>query len=170
MDRRKQGRRGLISLGAAACIHLLLLLGLLHVSPVVRRSFETPAVPVILAQRRFVPPPPPPPPKPPPKPDAPAPKGPDPSPSPPPPPAPRAAAPARPHLVQAAEARPAPAAPAPAQAVGLSDSERLDAHGRLLAETVRDIRFVNTEEELALLGGAAAATAPMSHDVSVAVE
>lgn len=54
--------------------------------------------------------------------------------------------------------------------VGLSDSERLDAHGRLLAETVRDIRFVNTEEELALLGGAVAATAPMSHDVSVAVE
>jgi uncharacterized protein (DUF58 family) len=54
--------------------------------------------------------------------------------------------------------------------VGLSDAERLDAHGRLLAETVRDIRFVNTEEELALLGGPAAAAAPMSHDVSVAVE
>ncbi|VTT98716.1 Conserved repeat protein OS=Singulisphaera acidiphila (strain ATCC BAA-1392 / DSM 18658 / VKM B-2454 / MOB10) GN=Sinac_2139 PE=4 SV=1: DUF58 [Gemmataceae bacterium] len=54
--------------------------------------------------------------------------------------------------------------------VGLSDSERLDAHGRLLAEMVRDIRFVNTEEELAHLGGNAAASVPVSYDVSVAVE
>ncbi|WP_439629641.1 DUF58 domain-containing protein [Gemmata sp.] len=54
--------------------------------------------------------------------------------------------------------------------VGLSDSERLDAHGRLLAETVRDIRFVNTEEELAHLGGNAAASVPVSYDVSVAID
>ncbi|MBA4062521.1 MAG: DUF58 domain-containing protein [Isosphaera sp.] len=41
--------------------------------------------------------------------------------------------------------------------IGLDESQKLEAHGRLLAEAVRDIRYVNTEEELANLGGAAAA-------------
>ncbi|MFO0825091.1 MAG: DUF58 domain-containing protein [Gemmataceae bacterium] len=52
--------------------------------------------------------------------------------------------------------------------VGLSESEKLEAHGRLLAETVRDIRFVNTEEELAYLGSnAAMASAAASYDIDV---
>jgi len=42
--------------------------------------------------------------------------------------------------------------------IGLSESEKLEAHGRLLTETVRDIRYLNTEEELSDLGSGAAAT------------
>jgi uncharacterized protein (DUF58 family) len=41
--------------------------------------------------------------------------------------------------------------------IGLDEGQKLEAHGRLLAEAVRDIRYVNTEDELANLGGAAAA-------------
>jgi uncharacterized protein (DUF58 family) len=44
--------------------------------------------------------------------------------------------------------------------IGLDDTERLEAHGRLLAETVRDIRYVNSEEELASLGGNTAVPGP----------
>lgn len=43
--------------------------------------------------------------------------------------------------------------------IGLDESERIDAHGRLLAETIRDTRFVNTEAELMNLGSNTAATA-----------
>jgi len=42
--------------------------------------------------------------------------------------------------------------------IGLSDEEQLVAHGRLLAEGVRDVRHVNTEEELGMLGDQAPAT------------
>jgi uncharacterized protein (DUF58 family) len=36
--------------------------------------------------------------------------------------------------------------------IGLEDDERIKAHGRLLAEGVRDVRTINSEEELILLG------------------
>jgi uncharacterized protein (DUF58 family) len=36
--------------------------------------------------------------------------------------------------------------------IGMDDEERPKAHGRLLAEGVRDVRSINSEEELALLG------------------
>ena len=42
--------------------------------------------------------------------------------------------------------------------VGLSDEELLVAHGRLLAERVRDVRHVNNEDELSLLGDQAPAS------------
>jgi rhodanese-related sulfurtransferase len=51
--------------------------------------------------------------------------------------------------------------------IGLDESEKLEAHGRLLAQTVRDIRYVNTEEELAHLGGNTAAGAPATYGVEV---
>lgn len=51
--------------------------------------------------------------------------------------------------------------------VGLDEEAKLEAHGRLLAETVRDIRYVNTEDELAHLGGNAAAEAPASYAIDV---
>ncbi|MCE9562285.1 MAG: DUF58 domain-containing protein [Planctomycetes bacterium] len=52
--------------------------------------------------------------------------------------------------------------------IGLSESEKLEAHGRLLAELVRDIRYVNAEEELAHLGSnTASATTSASYDVDV---
>jgi uncharacterized repeat protein (TIGR01451 family) len=43
--------------------------------------------------------------------------------------------------------------------IGLDETEKLEALGRLLAEAVRDIRYVNTEAELMNLGGNTAATA-----------
>jgi uncharacterized protein (DUF58 family) len=43
--------------------------------------------------------------------------------------------------------------------IGLDETERLEAHGRLLTETVRDIRYANTEADLAGLGGSTAAGA-----------
>ncbi|MFO0805958.1 MAG: DUF58 domain-containing protein [Gemmataceae bacterium] len=43
--------------------------------------------------------------------------------------------------------------------IGLDETHKLEAHGRLMAETVRDIRYVNSEAELTGLGGNAAATA-----------
>lgn len=43
--------------------------------------------------------------------------------------------------------------------IGLDETERLEAHGRLLTETVRDIRYANTEADLAGLGGNTAAGA-----------
>jgi Protein of unknown function DUF58 len=42
--------------------------------------------------------------------------------------------------------------------IGLADEELLVAHGRLLAEGVRDVRHVNTEQELGLLGDQAPAS------------
>ena len=44
--------------------------------------------------------------------------------------------------------------------IGLTDAEQIDAHGRLLAETVRDIRYVNTEEQLGEFGTNTRAGAP----------
>jgi uncharacterized repeat protein (TIGR01451 family) len=54
--------------------------------------------------------------------------------------------------------------------IGLDDTQRIEAHGRLLAETVRDIRYANTEAELAALGGntAAAGPAPYALDLPLA--
>jgi len=51
--------------------------------------------------------------------------------------------------------------------IGLDETHKLEAHGRLLAETVRDIRYVNTEEELANLGGNAAAPGPAAYAVDI---
>lgn len=51
--------------------------------------------------------------------------------------------------------------------VGLDETARLESHGRLLAETVRDIRYVNSEEELAALGANAAAPGPSSYAVDI---
>ena len=42
--------------------------------------------------------------------------------------------------------------------IGLSDEDLLVAHGRLLSEGVRDVRHVNTEDELGLLGDQAPAS------------
>ncbi|MCS6866680.1 MAG: DUF58 domain-containing protein [Gemmata sp.] len=51
--------------------------------------------------------------------------------------------------------------------IGLDESQRLEAHGRLLAEKVRDIRFVNSLEELAHLGRNTAAPAPATYAVDI---
>jgi uncharacterized protein (DUF58 family) len=51
--------------------------------------------------------------------------------------------------------------------IGLDETQRLEAHGRLLAETVRDIRYVNTEEELASLGGNTASPGPAPYAVDI---
>ena len=51
--------------------------------------------------------------------------------------------------------------------IGLDESERLEAHGRLLAETVRDIRYVNNETELSALGTNAAAGAAAAYAVDI---
>ena len=51
--------------------------------------------------------------------------------------------------------------------IGLDDGDKLVAHGRLLAETVRDIRYVNTEEELAHLGGNTAAPGAAAYAVDI---
>jgi uncharacterized protein (DUF58 family) len=51
--------------------------------------------------------------------------------------------------------------------IGLDETQKLEAHGRLLAETVRDIRYVNTEEELAHFGGNTAAPGPAAYTVDI---
>jgi uncharacterized protein (DUF58 family) len=51
--------------------------------------------------------------------------------------------------------------------IGLDETHKLEAHGRLLAEAVRDIRYVNTEEELANLGGNTAAPGPAAYAVDI---
>jgi uncharacterized protein (DUF58 family) len=51
--------------------------------------------------------------------------------------------------------------------VGLDETQKLEAHGRLLAETVRDIRYVNTEEELARLGGNTAVPGAAAYAVDI---
>ncbi|MFM8273907.1 MAG: DUF58 domain-containing protein [Gemmata sp.] len=52
--------------------------------------------------------------------------------------------------------------------IGLDDNEKLEAHGRPLAESVRDARYVNTEEELADLGSHTAGPAAYAVDVPLA--
>jgi uncharacterized protein (DUF58 family) len=54
--------------------------------------------------------------------------------------------------------------------IGLSDEELLVCHGRLLAEGVRDVRHVQSEEELGLLGDQAPATGvnPYALEVTLA--
>jgi uncharacterized protein (DUF58 family) len=51
--------------------------------------------------------------------------------------------------------------------IGLDEAAKLEAHGRLLAETVRDIRYVNSEEELAHFGGNTAAPGPAAYAVDI---
>jgi uncharacterized protein (DUF58 family) len=51
--------------------------------------------------------------------------------------------------------------------IGLDETQKLESHGRLLAETVRDIRYVNTEEELAHLGGNTAAPGAAAYAVDI---
>ena len=51
--------------------------------------------------------------------------------------------------------------------IGLTDDDLLTAHGRLLAETVRDIRYVNTEAELMNLGGNTAAPGPAAYAIDM---
>jgi uncharacterized protein (DUF58 family) len=51
--------------------------------------------------------------------------------------------------------------------VGLDETQKLESHGRLLTETVRDIRYVNTEAELANLGGNTAAPGPAAYAVDI---
>jgi uncharacterized protein (DUF58 family) len=53
--------------------------------------------------------------------------------------------------------------------IGLSDEEQLVAHGRLLAESVRDVRHVNSEEELGMLGDQAPATGVNPYKLEVAL-
>ena len=51
--------------------------------------------------------------------------------------------------------------------IGLDDAQRIEGHGRLLAETVRDIRYVNTEAELSAMGGNTAAPAAAAYALDV---
>jgi uncharacterized protein (DUF58 family) len=51
--------------------------------------------------------------------------------------------------------------------IGLAEADKLEAHGRLLAETVRDIRYVNTEEELGQLGANTGAATAASYAVDL---
>jgi uncharacterized protein (DUF58 family) len=51
--------------------------------------------------------------------------------------------------------------------IGLDENHKLEAHGRLLAERVRDIRYVNTEEELANLGANTAAPGPAAYAIDI---
>jgi uncharacterized protein (DUF58 family) len=51
--------------------------------------------------------------------------------------------------------------------VGLDESEKLIAHGRLLAERIRDIRYLNTEAELSQLGANAMTQTSSSYAVDV---
>jgi uncharacterized protein (DUF58 family) len=53
--------------------------------------------------------------------------------------------------------------------IGLDDAERLEAHARLLAETVRDIRYVNSEAELSALGSNTAAPGPAPYAVDISL-
>jgi hypothetical protein len=51
--------------------------------------------------------------------------------------------------------------------IGLDDGEKIVAHARLLAETVRDIRYANTVEELSHLGANTATPGAASYTVDV---
>ncbi|HEV3386032.1 MAG TPA: DUF58 domain-containing protein, partial [Gemmata sp.] len=51
--------------------------------------------------------------------------------------------------------------------IGLDESGKLEAHGRLLAETIRDIRYINNEEELGQLGAQTATEIAAAYAVDV---
>lgn len=51
--------------------------------------------------------------------------------------------------------------------IGLDENDKLLAHGRLVSETVRDIRYVNSEEELAHLGSNTAAPGAAAYAVDI---
>jgi hypothetical protein len=51
--------------------------------------------------------------------------------------------------------------------IGLDETEKIEGHGRLLAETVRDIRYVNTDAELTALGGNTAAPGPSAYAIDM---
>ena len=51
--------------------------------------------------------------------------------------------------------------------IGLDENDKLLAHGRLVAERVRDVRYVNSEEELAHLGSNAAAPGAAAYAVDI---
>jgi uncharacterized protein (DUF58 family) len=51
--------------------------------------------------------------------------------------------------------------------IGLDDNDKLLAHGRLLAERVRDIRYANTLQELIQLGGNTAAPGEAAYAVDI---
>ncbi|MCE9532961.1 MAG: DUF58 domain-containing protein [Planctomycetes bacterium] len=51
--------------------------------------------------------------------------------------------------------------------IGLEDDDRSQAHGRLLAENIRDVRSVNSEEELAMLGDQTAVARANPYDVAI---
>ena len=51
--------------------------------------------------------------------------------------------------------------------IGLDEEAKLEAHGRLLAQTVRDIRYVNNEDGLTQLSGQVAVEAPSSYAVDI---
>jgi uncharacterized repeat protein (TIGR01451 family) len=53
--------------------------------------------------------------------------------------------------------------------IGLEDDERSQAHGRLLAEHIRDVRAVNSEEELALLGQQAVGNGPNPYGIELSL-
>ncbi|HEX3149470.1 MAG TPA: DUF58 domain-containing protein [Gemmataceae bacterium] len=53
--------------------------------------------------------------------------------------------------------------------IGLNEEELLIAHGRLLAEGVRDVRHVNSEDELSLLGDQAPASGVNPYKLEVAL-
>jgi uncharacterized protein (DUF58 family) len=54
-----------------------------------------------------------------------------------------------------------------AMLIGLDESQKLEAHGRLLAELVRDIRYINNEQELAQLGVNTKAHSAAAYDVDI---
>jgi uncharacterized protein (DUF58 family) len=51
--------------------------------------------------------------------------------------------------------------------IGLDEPAKLEAHGRLLAETIRDIRYVNSEAELMNLGGNTAAPGAAAYAIDM---
>jgi uncharacterized protein (DUF58 family) len=51
--------------------------------------------------------------------------------------------------------------------IGLDETAKLEAHGRLLAETIRDIRYVNSEAELMNLGGNTAAPGAAAYAIDM---
>jgi uncharacterized repeat protein (TIGR01451 family) len=54
--------------------------------------------------------------------------------------------------------------------VGLDEAQKLDSYGRLLAERVRDIRYLNSEQELSLLGSNTATVGPAPYEVEPSIE
>jgi hypothetical protein len=51
--------------------------------------------------------------------------------------------------------------------IGLDETQKIESHGRLLAETVRDIRYVNTEAELTAFGGNTATPGPAAYAIDM---